>query len=179
LPLNPLWNFFFTSEETGECSLEFPRRVYTKKEVKIAKDLVDKGYKHDLTVEGRPNFEQKVNEALELVKTAGYYEFLRTYIRKIIEIDGLTQLRETEVEIWANKFAVENPVDAASLLVQKANHMKEYLEGELYYGGTAEQRSVEKRIKFLEVLKEKTQDENVEEECTRLLQMWEDSSTVF
>lgn len=159
--------------------MEFPERVYTEKEVKTARKLVDKGYKHSLTVEGSQKFKQKVNRALELIKTAGDYEFLRTYIRKILEIDGLTQLRETEVEIWANKFAVENPVDAASLLIQKANHMKEYLEGELYYGGKAEKRSVEKRIKFLEVLKEKSQDESVKEECVRLLQMWEDSSTVF
>jgi len=159
--------------------LEFPERVYTKREVKTARELVNKGYKHNLTVEGSPNFEQKVNEALELVKTARYYELLRTYIRKIMEIDGLTQLRETEVEIWANKFAVENPVDAASLFIQKTNHMKEYLEGELYYGGNAEKRSVEKRIKFLEVLKEKSQDKSVKEECARLLQMWEDSATDF
>ena len=159
--------------------MEFPERVYTEKEVKTARELVNKGYKHNLTVEGSPNFKQKVKETLELVKTAGYYELLRTYIRKIIEIDGLTQLRETEASIWANKFAVENPVDAASLLIQKANHMKEYLEGELYYGGTAEKRSVEKRIKFLEVLKEKSQNENVKKECARLLQMWEDSATAF
>jgi hypothetical protein len=159
--------------------LKFPERVYTEKEVKTARELVKKGYKHNLTVEGSPNFQQKVNQALELVKTAGYYEFLRTYIRQITEIDGLTQLRETEAAIWANEFAVENPVDAASLLIQKANHMKEYLEGELYYGGTAEKRSVEKRIHFLEVLKDKSQDENVKEECARLLQMWEDSSIAY
>jgi hypothetical protein len=160
-------------------SLEFPERVYTEKEVKIARELVNKGYKHTLTVEGSPKFEQKVNQALELLKTAGYYEILRSYIKQIKEIDGITQLRETEAGIWANKFAVENPVDAASLFIQKANHMKEYLEGELYYGGTAEKRSVEKRIHFLEVLKEKSQDEKVKEECARLLQMWEDSSIVF
>lgn len=159
--------------------MKFPERVYTEKEVKIARKLVNEGYKHSLTVEGSPNFKQKVNQALELVKTAGHYDFLRTYIRKIIEIDGLTQLRETEAAMWANKFAVENPVDAASLLIQKAHHMKEYLEGELYYGGNAEKRSVEKRIKFLEVLKNKSKDESVKEECSRLLQMWEDSSVIF
>jgi hypothetical protein len=159
--------------------LKFPERVYTEKEVRTARELIKKGYKHNLKAEGNSKFEQKVNEALELVKTAGYYEFLRTYIKKIVEIDGLTQLRETEAVIWANKFAVENPVDAASLLIQKANHMKEYLEGELYYGGNAEQRSVEKRIKFLEVLEEKSLDKSVKEECARLLQMWDDSSTVF
>jgi hypothetical protein len=159
--------------------LKFPERVYTEKEVKTASELVKKGYKHVLTVEGSPKFKQKVNQTLELVKTAGYYEFLRTYIRQIKEIDGITQLRETEAGIWANKFAVENPVDAASLLIQKANQMKEYLEGELYYGGTAEKRSVEKRIHFLEVLKDKSQDENVKEECARLLQMWADSSLAY
>ena len=81
--------------------------------------------------------------------------------------------------IWANKFAVDNPVDAASLLIQKAIHMKDYLEGKLYYGGAAEKRSVEKRIKFLEALKNKTQDKNVKEECERLLQMWADSSLAY
>jgi len=159
--------------------LEFPERVYTAKEVKTARELINKGYKHSLTVEGSSNFKEKVHQVLELVKTAGYYEFLRIYVRQIIEIDGLTQLRETEAAIWANKFAVENPVDAASLFVQKANHMKEYIEGELYYGGIAEKRSVEKRIEFLEILKKKSQDESVKEECERLLQMWEDSSLAY
>jgi hypothetical protein len=159
--------------------LEFPERVYTAEEVKTAKQLIDKGYKHRLTAKGKPSFKQKVNQALELVKTAGYYEFLRTYIRQITEIDGLTQLRETEAAIWANKFAVENPVDAASLFIQKAHHMKEYLEGELYYGGAAEKRSVEKRIEFLETLKNKSTDKKVKEECARLLKMWEESSLAY
>ena len=159
--------------------MKFPERVYTVKEVKTARELINKGYKHNLTVEGSSNFKEKVRQVLELVKTAGYYESLRTYIRQIIEIDGLTQLRETEATIWANKFAVENPVDAASLFVQKASQMKEYVEGELYYGGIAEKRSVEKRIEFLEILKKKSRDESVKEECARLLKMWEDSSLAY
>jgi hypothetical protein len=129
--------------------LDFPETVYTTQELKTAKTLVDKGYKHNLTVEGEPDFVSKVNVALELIKTAGYTGFLKSHIRKIQEIDGLTQLRETEVAIWANKFAVDNPVDAASLFVQKAFSMKEYLQGELYYGGVAEKRSIAKRIEFL------------------------------
>ena len=156
--------------------MEFPERVYTGEEVKTAKKLIDSGYKHNLTVEGSPDFVVKVNKALELAKTAGYYEFLRTFLRQICEIDGITQLRETEVAIWANKFAVENEVDFASLLVQKAFHMKEYLEGELYYGGNAEKRSVQKRIEFLGVLKDKSTDAPVKEECERLLDMWRESS---
>ena len=159
--------------------MTFPERIYTIKEVKAAKELVDKGYKHLLTIEGSPTFKQKVAETLELIKTAEYYEFLRTYIRKIMEIDGLTQLRETEASIWANKFAVENPVDAASLLIQKVNQMKEYLEGKLYYGGSAEKRSIEKRIEFLQILQNKTADNAVKEECARLLKMWEESSLAY
>jgi hypothetical protein len=159
--------------------LKFPERVYTAEEVKTAKELIDKGYKHRLTVKGSPSFKQKVTKTLELVKTAGYYEFLRTYIKQIIEIDGLTQLRETEATIWANKFAVENPVDAASLFIQKTSQMKEYIEGELYYGGTAEKRSVEKRKEFLETLKNKSKAQEAKEECERLLKMWEDSSLAY
>jgi hypothetical protein len=57
--------------------------------------------------------------------------------------------------------------------------MKEYLEGELYYGGNAEKRSVAKRVEFLQSLKEKTNDKIVKEECERLLEMWKDSSLAF
>ena len=156
--------------------MEFPERVYTKQEHKQAKKMVDSGYKHEIVVSGEPNFVEKVNKALELSKTAGSYEFIRTYIRRITEIDGITQLRETEVAIWANKFAVENVVDFASLLVQKAYHMKEYLEGEVYYGGASEKRTVQKRIEFLEILMSKTADSNVKDECDRLLEMWHESS---
>jgi hypothetical protein len=159
--------------------LEFPKRIYTVEEVKKAKELIDKGYKHHLRVKGSPNFKQKVRQSLTLVKIAGYYEFLRTYIRSVEEIDGLTQLREANAAIWANKYAVESSVDAASVFVQKANHMKEYIEGKLYYGGEAEKRSVTKRIEFLKVLKEKTREDKVKKECVRLLKFWDESSLVY
>ena len=156
--------------------MSFPDKIYTAQEVKTAKKLIDQGYKHELTVKGTEEFKQKISRILELVKTTGYYDFLRTYIRQIIEIDGLTQLRETEAAIWANKFAVENPVDAASLFIQKTYHMKQYLDGELYYGGSSEKLTVEKRIDFLEELKNKTAEKAVKDECERLLKMWEESS---
>jgi len=159
--------------------LDFPERIYTIEEHKKAKELIDQGYKHRLSVEGSLDFRQKVYRVLELVKIADYYESMRTYIRKIIEIDGLTQLRETEAAIWANKFAVENPVDAASLFVQKTYLMKQYIDGELYYGGSSEKRSVEKRMEFLELLKNKSREKDVIEECERLLQMWKDSSLAY
>lgn len=159
--------------------MDFPERIYTTEEHKKAKELTDTGYKHRLSVEGTLDFRQRVYRVLELVKIADNYELLRTYIRKIIEIDGITQLRETEAAIWANKFAVENPVDAASLFMQKTFHMKQYIDGELYYGGAAEKRSVEKRMEFLESLKNKSREKDVIEECERLLQMWKDSSLAY
>ncbi|MBS7636607.1 hypothetical protein KEJ37_04645 [Candidatus Bathyarchaeota archaeon] len=154
--------------------MSYPKRVYTN-EVKEAEKLVKKGCRHRLTVKGNPDFRQKVKAALKLVKTAGYYNFLRSYIKSIIEIDGFTQLREAEASIWANKYAVANPVDAASLFLQKAHHMKEYLEGKMYYGGEAERRSVKKRIEFLETLKKRTRKKDVKEECERLLKSWSES----
>ena len=159
--------------------MEFPRRVYTEEEVRKARELVDKGYRHRITIKGDPVFREKVRRAVELVKTAGYRDFLRTYIRRIEEIDGLTQLRNADAAIWANVYAVENPVDAASMLIQKANHMQEYLELKHYYGGEAEKRSVAKRIEFLEVLKSRSREKEVKAECERLLRLWRDSFLVY
>ncbi len=159
--------------------MEFPNRVYTDEEVRVARELIEKGYRHRITIEGSPEFRQKVRRALKLVKIAGYYDFLRTYIRKIKEIDGLTQLRNADAAIWANVYAVESPVDAASIFLQKANHMQEYLELKHYYGGEAEKRSVAKRIEFLEVLKGKSREKEVIAECERLLGLWRDSFLVY
>ena len=158
----------------------FPQRLYTTKEVHAAKILIIQGYKHDLiVVDGTDDFKVKVSQALSCLKVAGYYDFFRTYIREITEIDGITQLRETEVALWANQYAVDNSVDAASLFVQKAYSMKEYLDGELYYGGNAEKRSILKRIEFLNALKEKTVDSAMVQECQRLLDLWSESSLSF
>lgn len=155
--------------------MSYPERICTEEEIKRVGELVKKGYKHRLKIKGSQEFKQKAREALKLVKTAGYYDFLRTYIREISEIDGFTQLREAEAAIWANKYAVINPVDAASLFVQKANHMKEYIEGKMHYGGEAERRSVQKRIEFLEALKIKSRKREVKDECERLLKSWAES----
>jgi hypothetical protein len=158
---------------------KFPERVYTQTEVEKAKELIRKGYKHDLEIRGSSRFRNKVREALELVKVAGYYDFLRTYIRRIDEIDGFTQLRQADAVIWANKYAVKNSADVASLFVQKADSMKTYLEGKLYYGGEAEKCSDRKRIEFLQVLRTRSKDKKSVEECDRLLKMWKDSSLIY
>ncbi len=155
--------------------MDFPERVYTVEEVQQARKLIENGYKHSLTIEGKPNFKQKVEEILNLVKTAGYYDFLRTYIKKIVEIEGLTQLREAEVAIWASKYTVADPVDAASLFIQKAQQMKDYIEGKLYYE-MAELRAVKKRIEFLETLKEKSNSRAVKKSCEELLKKWAETT---
>lgn len=160
-------------------TMEFPERIYTTEEVKEANRFLEKGYRHRVEVKGSPLFTQKVQRSLGLIEVAGYSDFLRTYIRKIEEIDGLTQLRQADASIWANRYAVENPVDLASVFIQKANAMKEYLEGKLYYGGEAEKRSVEKRKEFLETLKNKAKEKEIVEECEHLLNMWSESSLAY
>ncbi len=141
----------------------------------LSAEIPKKELKHRIKIEGSPEFKLKVKAALDLIKKAGYYDFFTTYIKEIKEIDGFTQLREANAKIWANKYAVQNPVDAASMLIQKAYQMKEFLDGKLHYGGDAERRSIEKRIEFLEKLKQKCKSKDVADECERLLKSWNDS----
>ena len=157
----------------------FPTRVYTEEEVKRANDLINNGYRHHLRVEGSQHFQQKVKRATELIKAAGYWDFFTAYIRAIKETDGLTMLHNASAAIWANRYAVANPVDAASIFIQKAARMQEYLQLQHYYSGEAEKRSVQKRIDFLDALREKSQEKEVIEECERLLRFWRESSLVY
>jgi tRNA(Phe) wybutosine-synthesizing methylase Tyw3 len=43
----------------------------------------------------------------------------------------------------------------------------------------AEKRSVEKRIEFLKKLKRKSRKEEIENECEKLLEIWNESSLVY
>jgi len=158
--------------------MDFPKRVYTEEEVQKVKKIIEKGYKHELIIRGSPAFKEKLNEALKLIKLVGYYDFLRTYIRQIEEIDGFSQLHEADAAIWATLPMLEDPVDAASYIVQKAQQMKDYVEGKLYYG-LGEMASIEKRIEFLEKLKEQTKDNAVKKRCEELLKRWADSTFMF
>ncbi|MCK4435775.1 hypothetical protein KAU87_03085 [Candidatus Bathyarchaeota archaeon] len=155
--------------------MRFPERVYTAEEVKKAMELIGKGYKHNLEVNGSQDFRNKTEEALELIKTAEYYDFLRTYIRQIREIDGLSQLREAEVTIWANKYVVADPIEAAGFIIQKAQQMKDFIEGRLYYE-TAEVRAVKKRIEFLETLRDRSKNQAVKKECEENLKRWTETT---
>lgn len=156
--------------------MRYPKRVYTVDEVQKARDLIKQGWKHRLRVKGSQEFRQKTKEAIRLVKTAGYYDFLRTYIREIGEIEGFSQLREAEVAIWANKEILIDPVDAASFLIQKAQQMKDFLENKPYYGGQGEINAVNKRLEFLETLKTKSRQQNIKKRCEELLKNWADST---
>ena len=152
-------------------TMGFPERVYTVEEVKKAMKLIAKGYKHRLRVVGSQDFKRRVKEALKLIKTGKYYNFLRTYIRQIREIDGLSQLREAEVAIWANKYAVADNIEAASFIIQKAQQMKDFIEGKLYYD-KGEAGAIKKRIEFLETLRDRSKDQAVKKECEENLRRW-------
>lgn len=156
--------------------MHYPKRVYTVEEVRKARELTERGWKHWLKVTGREEFRQKAKEAIDLVKEAGYYDFLRTYIREIVEIEGFSQLREAEVAIWANEEILSDPVDAASFLVQKAQQMKDFLENKPYYGGQGEISAVNKRLEFLKALKTRSKQESVRKRCDDILKNWADSS---
>jgi hypothetical protein len=158
--------------------MEFPERVFTEDEVKQARELVEKGHRHKLQVTGSQEFKKKITEVLDLIRTAGYYEFLTTYIREIKEIEGLSQLHEMDVVIWANMQMLIDPVDAASFIVQKSQQMKDYLEGRLYYGA-GEMAAIEKRLEFLGKLREKSRSKEIKQKCDELLKQWEDSKMMF
>jgi len=151
--------------------MDFPERVYTKKEVNQARELIENGYKHDLKTKGTPEFVAKVEEALKHIKTAGYYDFLRTYIRVIREIEGLSQLREEEAAIWFNVKALDDSIDNAGFIIQKTQQMKDFVEGRLYYE-TAEIQAVNKRMEFVENLKNKTDDPEIKRRCSENLKRW-------
>jgi hypothetical protein len=152
--------------------IKFPKRVYTVDEVEKARELVESGYKHRLTIKGSDSFKNQVREALELVKVAGFYDFLRAHIGRIVEIDGFSQLHEAECAIWANAQLVKNPVEASGFFVQKAFLMREFIQGKPHYGGAAEAQSTVKRIEFLGVLKAKSRSEAVRRKCEALLRRW-------
>ena len=153
----------------------FPRRIYTLDEVRRARELIKKGHRHELHVSGSREFVEKTHDALKLIKDAGYYDFLRTYIREIREIDGLSQLRECYSSIWANIYAVQNAVDAACFFIQKAWQMKIYIEGKMYYGHQGETLAATKVMKFLRDLERKTDSDEIRKECRERIKIREEN----
>lgn len=158
--------------------MEFPERVYTQEEVEKARALLQKGYKHELKIQGSQQFKDRMKQVLKLIKTADYYDFLRTYIRQIIEIEGLSQLHEADAVIWANMSTLSDLIDAASYAVQKAQQMKDYLEGNLYYG-TGENAAMEKRLEFIKTLRDKSKRAKIRKRCEELLMEWDETKIKY
>lgn len=156
----------------------FPERIYTQAEVDKARELIQEGYKHSLVIEGSAQFRHKMQQVIELIKTAGYYDFFRTYIRSVKEMDGFSQLREADAAIWANMILLNDVVDASSYVVQKAQQMKDYVEGKLYYE-KGEIAAIEKRLEFIKELKTRTSDPVIKGQCDELLKRWEDTKIQF
>jgi hypothetical protein len=153
--------------------MDFPERIYTKEEVNQARELINNGYKHETQIDGSNDFITKVGKALDLISSAGYCDFVQTYIRVIREISGLSQLREEDAAIWFNVKALDDPVDDAGFIIQKTQQMKDFIEGKLYYE-TAEIKAVNKRIEFVEALKNKTKDANIKKKCEENLIRWKE-----
>ena len=158
--------------------MTFPERVYTQEEVAKAQELIKKGYKHTLKVEGTSQFKNEIKGVLDLIRAADYYDFLRTYIRQIVEMEGFSQLHEADAAIWANMSMLIDPVDAASYIVQKTQQMKDYLEGNLYYG-TGEIPAIEKRLEFIKALKSKSKSTDIKRRCDELLKKWAETKIQF
>ena len=155
--------------------LSFPVRTYTREEVRLARALINDGFRHKLKIFGSREFLTKAKDAIRLVKIADYYDFLRAYIRSIREIDGLSQLREEEASIWTNMYLLEDSVEASSFFIQKANQMKFFLEERVDYGCDGERNAIDSRIHFLRDLEEKSEERKIKEKCRQKIEMWEDS----
>ncbi|MBS7606643.1 hypothetical protein KEJ14_02225 [Candidatus Bathyarchaeota archaeon] len=144
-------------------------------------ESINKSRSLRLRVIGSHDFKTNVRKALKLIKAAGYYDYLRRYIHCIKEIEGLTQLRVSEATIWANKYAVEDPVDAAGRFIQEACYMQMQLENQQSgsHEGIMELRSFEKRIEFLKKLKEKSRRREIKDACDKLIKMWHENLLIY
>lgn len=152
--------------------MEFPDILLSQEERLAAKTLIDGGYRHEVEVSGRPDFRLKVAEAFKVLRSAGYHDFFRSYIRRVVEVEGLSQLREPEATMWVNELKVAEPVEAARFFVQKAEQMRSYLEGLETYLGVIERRSVMKSLEFLRALLGRVGDEGLKARCRELLEEW-------
>jgi hypothetical protein len=150
----------------------FPSRVYTVEEFKAAREAVARGHRHRLRVIGSKGFKEKVKAILNLIELAGYMDLLKTYIREVKEVQGLSQLRETEVSVWLSGILASDPVEGARFLVQKTLQMKAYLEGQCWYI-LGELPAVRGSIEFLRKLSGRlSAKDRLKERCEEAVRMW-------
>jgi hypothetical protein len=136
-----------------------------------ARKSIEEGHIHRLRIIGQSTFKNKVKETLSLIKKVKYYTILRTYIRKICEIEGLSQLRETEATIWLNNHVLNNPIESARFIIQKTYQMKAYLDGERYYL-KGELPAINASITFLQKLEEKLINKKMKAQCHQAIKQW-------
>lgn len=154
--------------------MEFPEKIYTHEEIRLARSLIEGGYRHRLRIVGSKAFKEMVREALKLIRRAGYYDFVRANLRMIKEIDGFSQLREADATLWANTYVMRDPVNAASFIFQKAWQMSEYLMERRHYGHIGETLAINMRVRFLKRLRDRIRDPEVKAECERKLKLWDE-----
>ena len=151
--------------------MSFPERIYTQDELEKARVAVESGYRHDIRVIGNPQFNNKVSPIMELIRLSGYQELLRTFIREIRQIEGVSQLRETEASIWLNQKTLENPIEGARFIMQKAFQMESYIKGEAWYI-MGELPAVRRSIDFLRELRNRLKDTELRAKCSQVLDEW-------
>jgi hypothetical protein len=151
--------------------MNFPERIYTLDELKKARVAIASGYKHDLKVVGDTQFNDKISLVIELVELAGYKELLRTYIRELRQIEGVSQLRETDATIWLNPMTLEDPIEGTRFIMQKVFQMKSYIEGAAWYI-MGELPAVRKSIDFLNELRSRLDDEELKAKCSQVIDEW-------
>jgi hypothetical protein len=151
--------------------LDFPERIYTRDELSMARKAIAEGHKHELVVTGEPVFKELVTKILELIDLTNYGELLRTYIREIHQIDGISQLRETDASIWLNTLITEDSIEAARFVVQKTFQMQAYIEGRAWYI-LGELPAVRSSVEFLRKLREQLKDSELKARCDREIEEW-------
>ena len=154
-----------------ENTMSFPKRIYTLDEFAAARQCIASGYKHSLEIVGTPSFKKNLQLILNLIHKADYYDNLRTYIRQIEEIDGISQLREKEASIWLNANVVNDRIEGARFIVQKTEQMKAYLMAEKYYE-QGELFAVKKSVAFLQYLRTKSISEELKKKCDTAIKLW-------
>ena len=151
--------------------MDFPERIYTLDELKEARTAVAKGHRHKLAITGDDSFKELVARILDLIDLAGYGELLRTYIREIRQIGGISQLRETEASVWLNRLVAEDPIEGARFVVQKVLQMQAYIEGRAWYI-LGELPAVRGSVEFLRKLREQLKDPELRTRCDQVIMVW-------
>jgi len=151
--------------------MDFPERIYTLDEFMEARTAIAKGHKHKLAITGDDPFKGLVERIVDLIDLAGYGELLRTYIREIRQIGGISQLRETEASIWLNRLVAEDPIEGTRFVVQKVLQMQAYIEGRAWYI-LGELPAVRGSVEFLKKLREQLKDPELRTRCDRVIMEW-------